>query len=114
MSKPEIINEVPMNISQLRNELERIKKRDEELNFRGNKTQEYLGQFVGLSDKKADELYKKLEGLKIPRLKEIHIHKLIDILPVTADDVKVVLQGYPISVANDNLKKLAEAVEGFA
>ena len=114
MSKPELINEIPMNAAELKKELERIQKRDGELNFRANKTKEYLDQFATLSEKKAGELYKKVEGLKIPRLKDLHIHKLVDTLPVSTDDVKVVLQAYPISVTNDNLKKIADAIKGFA
>ena len=64
--------------------------------------------------KKADELYGKLEGLKIPRLKELHLKKIIDVMPKSAKEVKVVLQGYTVTVKQEHLKKIADTVAEFA
>jgi DNA-directed RNA polymerase subunit F len=111
--KPTILNETPISMSEVKSELSRIKKRDEELNFRSAKTEEYLNQFSPLSSAKVEELKKKLEGLKIPRLKPEHIVKIIDILPGTLDDVKAFLQGQTITVTQENQKKIADAVAGF-
>ena len=66
--------------------LDKIKTRDEELTFRGNKTEDYANQFSALSSKKAAELTEKLNGLKIPRLKDLHIKKLVDVMPKTAKE----------------------------
>jgi DNA-directed RNA polymerase subunit F len=109
-----VLNESPITMAALRAELDRIKKRDKELNFRGNKTEEYLSHFTQLDERKAKELYAKLEGLKVPRLKDIHITKIVDLLPATPDEVKLVLQGYTVTVNQDNLKRIAKTVEGFA
>ncbi|MBW2980741.1 hypothetical protein KY360_04975 [Candidatus Woesearchaeota archaeon] len=109
--KNEILNEIPVSMAQLKEELERIKKRDKELNFRAAKTEDYLNQVVTL--KNSEELFKKLTALNIPRLKEQHVHKIIDVLPTTVDDLKVVLQGYTLTVNNPNLKKIVETIEGF-
>jgi len=54
-----------------------------------------------------------LEDLKIPRLKDTHITKIIDILPTTLEDLKAVLQGYSLTVNNENLNKIVETVNGF-
>jgi DNA-directed RNA polymerase subunit F len=108
-----VLNESPVTMSELHAELEKIKKRDKDLNFRGNKTEEYLSHFAQLDDKKARELCAKLEGLKVPRLKDIHITKIIDLLPATPDEVKLVLQGYTVTVNQDNLKRIAKTVEAF-
>ena len=109
----EVINEEPISSVELRAELERIKKRDKELNFRGNKTEEYLGHFVSLDKKKAQELSSKIQAIKVPRLKKVHIIKLMDVMPVTPEEVKLVLQGFTITVNQENLKKLAKAIEEF-
>jgi len=111
MAKPEIVSETPINMTELKKELDAIKKHDKELNFRAQKTEEYLQQFCELDEKKAKEIYDKLESLKIPRLKEVHIHKIIDTAPKTLDELKVILQGYTITVNNDNLKKIVEALK---
>jgi len=109
--KNEILNEIPMSMAQLKEELERIKKRDKELNFRAAKTEEYLNQVVSL--KNSEELFKKLTALNVPRLKEQHMHKIIDVLPTTVDDLKIVLQGYTLTVNNQNLKKIVDTLNEF-
>ena len=111
MKGNEILEETPMSMAQLKEELGRIKKRDKELNFRATKTEDYLNQVVTIKD--ADALFKKLVGLNVPRLKEQHICKIIDVLPKTADDLKVVLQGYTLTVNNANLKKIVDAINEF-
>lgn len=108
----ESISEKPIGISELKSELEKIKKRDKELNFRAARTEEYLQHFATL--KNPEELFKQIEALKIPRLKEQHIIKIIDILPKTVDEVKTILQGYTITLNNENIKKIADTVAKFA
>jgi DNA-directed RNA polymerase subunit F len=111
MTNPKIISEQAISLSEVKDIMNKIKKKDEELNYRAGKTEDYLNQITTLSQAKAKELYKKLEGLKIPRLKEIHINKIIDIQPRTQEEVKVILQGYTITVSADALKKIAAAVD---
>ncbi len=111
MADGEILSEKPMNIFELKEELKKIKKRDEELNFRSNKTEDYLTQMP--SFKKSDELSKKISKLNIPRLREQHINKIIDILPTTVESLKVILQGYTITVNNENMKKIIDAVNSL-
>jgi len=114
MVKPEIISEKPITLTELKQEIDKIKKRDKELNFRVGKTEEYLSHFITLSKAKEEELIKKLEKLNVPRLREIHITKIVDILPKTLDELKIILQGYTITVNNDNLKKIVDVVKDFA
>lgn len=112
MADVKILSEAPINSYQLKKELEKIKKRDNELNFRANRTEEYLNQTA--SDvKDAEELFNKLVKLNIPRLKEQHVHKIIDIMPTTANELKVVLQSYTVSVNNESIKKIVDAINEF-
>jgi len=46
----ETISEKPISISELKQELEKIKKRDKELNFRAARTEEYLQHFSTLKN----------------------------------------------------------------
>ncbi len=107
----EIISETAISASQLKEELAKIKKRDKELNFRAAKTEEHL-EHIGVP-KNTEPLFDKINKLNISRLKEQHIHKIIDLMPATVKDLKVVLQGYTISVSNENMKKIADAVNDF-
>ncbi len=101
MTDMQIVSETSINMYQLKKELERIKKRDNELNFRANRTEEYLHQIATI--KNSEELFDKIMKLNIPRLKEQHIHKIIDVAPTTVNDLKVVLQGYTITLNNESM-----------
>ena len=46
---PKILNEVPVSMYDIKQELVKIKKRDTELNIRTTKTEEYLKNFASLS-----------------------------------------------------------------
>ncbi|MBR9693087.1 hypothetical protein GOV07_04120 [Candidatus Woesearchaeota archaeon] len=111
--KPEIIEKRPMNVVQVKDALKKIKKRDEELNFRSNRTEEYVNAVAKLKSKEAKELVKKLEDLGIPRLKPEYIHKIIDTMPTSEKHLKVVLQGYTLSVSGENQKKIFAVVKGY-
>jgi DNA-directed RNA polymerase subunit F len=111
--KGKIISEKSMNVVEVRDALEKIQERDKGLNFRAQKTLDYIQPVNKLSSKQAKELCTALEKFGISRLKEVHIHKLIDTLPATEDDVNVVLQGYTLNLKKDDMKKIAEAVKEF-
>lgn len=111
MADTQIISEIPISAYALKKELERIKKTDKELNFRANRTEEYLQQV--LAHKNAEELFDKITKLSIPRLKEQHIHKIIDITPTTINELKVVLQSYTITINSESMKKIVDAINEF-
>jgi DNA-directed RNA polymerase subunit F len=111
MTKPDIISENPIAMAELKEELKKIRKRDEGLNFRAEQTEEYLNQFVSAKPKEASDLYKAIDDLAVPRLRPEHIIKIVDLMPTTPDEVKMILQGYTITVTKDNLKKIADTVK---
>ncbi|MFH1398585.1 MAG: hypothetical protein ABIG95_00555 [Candidatus Woesearchaeota archaeon] len=114
MAKAEIVSEMPISMSDLKKEIGRIKKRDQEPSFRVTKMEEYLNFFVQLSQKDAEALEQELKKLDVPRLKDLHIKKIVDLLPVTVDHLKVILQGYTLTVNQDNMKKIVAVVKKFA
>ena len=113
MSKPEVLEKRPVGVAEVKDMLKTIHKRDEELSFRGGKTEEYVNDVALLTAKKAKDLYKQIEGLEIPRLKDVHIIKIIDTLPESADQLKVILSGYNVTVTKDNLQKIVAALDDF-
>ena len=107
----ELATESPISMYEMKEELGKIKKRDGELSIRSQKVEEYINHFVKITPEQGSKLTKKLEDLNIPRLKDIHIAKIIDILPSTLEELRAVLQGYTITVSQDNMKKIVEAVK---
>lgn len=112
--KPTIIEEQAVPMAEVFEELKRIKKQDKELSFRANKTYEYLQQMDLLSVKDVEKFSKDLESLKVPRLKDIHITKIIDMMPASVEELKIILQGYTLTVNNDNCKKIVDTIKKFA
>ncbi len=112
-SKPNVIEETAIPMYELKESLAKIKKRDGELNFRAQKTEEYLNTFVTLGPRKIRELKKEIEELKIPRLKPEHIYKIIDIMPSDVESLKLVLQGFIVSISQDNMKKIVSVIKKY-
>jgi DNA-directed RNA polymerase subunit F len=112
-TKPKIMQETEIPMYEVKREIEAIKKRDTELNFRAQKTDEFLNTFVTLKESDLEELTEKLKKLNIPRLRDSHIYKIVDILPASIDDEKLILQGYTITVSQENMKKIADLVKKY-
>jgi len=108
----EIINQKPINTSELKEKLEEIKKRDKELTFRGQKVDEYLKKVSKF--KKHKELKEELAKLDIPRLKERHIVKIIDILPKDIDSLRAILVGENLTLKQEDLTKIVDVVKKYA
>jgi len=109
----EVVEKKAVSMAQVKAELEEVKKRDGELSFRSAKVEDYLNELVKLKEKEAKELYDKLVALNIPRFKEVHLAKMIDLLPKSVDEVKLVLQGYSITVSKEHTEAIVQAVAEF-
>ena len=107
MAAPEVIREYPLSMAEVKGEIEKIKKRDKELSFRTSRTEEYLNHFV---NKDSIKLIEALKKLNIARLKDEHIVKIADLLPRTVEDLKIVLQGYTVTITKDNIQKIVDEV----
>ncbi|RLE44503.1 hypothetical protein DRJ19_00150 [Candidatus Woesearchaeota archaeon] len=108
--KPKIISEEPMTLVEVKEYLKKLKEKNIELGFRAAKTEEYLNQIPLLDKKTAVELKEKLESLKITRLKPAMVTKIVDLVPKTLDDLKVVLQGFQSSVSAEDMKKILSVI----
>ena len=113
MVNPKIVEETPLGLAEIKAELEEIKKRDKELDSRASRMEDYLNQFNTLNNESYEKLVEELNKLEIPRLRKPHIIKIIDILPETVDDLKIILQGYTLTVTNKNLKKIVNVTSKF-
>ncbi len=113
MANPQFIEEKPLSLVDVKSLLEQMEKRDKELNFLSNRTKEFVGITVALSPERKEELYKKLSDLKLTRLKEEHFMKIIDFLPKTTDELKVILQAYPLSLPKKDMEGIVRTVSEF-
>jgi DNA-directed RNA polymerase subunit F len=113
MPEIKIIEEKPISMAELKEELKDIKKRDEELSFRTAKVSEQVDLLKVVKLKDAEEIFEKIQKLNIPRLKDVHIYKLIDLMPQNLVEIKNIVQSYSLTVTNDNLEKLLEILAEY-
>ena len=109
MSNPTILEETSIPMHTVKEALAANQKQGE-LNFRANKTLEYLNQMPVLKKKDAEKLAAELTKLEIPRMKEMHVHKLVDIRPTSMEELKSVLSAYTITISKENLEKIFEVL----
>ena len=108
MANLEVINENSLNIYELKDKMDNIKKRDGALTPRGIKTYDYISKFVKKDFKKLKE---KLIELNISRLKDKHINKIIDILPKDIEELKSILSGENLTLKQEDLTKIIETIK---
>ena len=113
MTYIKLINEKSLSISELKEELGDIEKRDTKLSARGEKTKEYLNYATQINAKKSKELKEKLSKLEISRLKERHFNKILDMMPKNEDMVKAIFVGENITIKPEDIVKILETVKDY-
>lgn len=108
---PEVIKMNPVSLAEVKNELKKIKKRDGELSFRGNKTEDHINSLHVISEKDAKDLFKQIEALNIMRMKPKHIIKFIDVLPASEAEVKFVASSLSLTLTKDQISKLFKLMD---
>lgn len=109
MSEFQVLEENPLCLSQLKKSLKDLQT-EATLNFRAEKTNAYLEAFALYSDKEAAELIKKIQALNIPRLKERHIVKVIDVMPKDVDSLRLLLSTETLTIKDEDLKKILDVI----
>lgn len=107
----EILNEKAMSMVELKHKIEEIEKRDGALNFRAKKAKDYFDQFAIMKFAEANNMRERLNGLNIPRLREKHIAKIIDVNPNDMESLKLILSGETLTLKQEELVKILETVK---
>ncbi len=110
----DVLEQTPISLPMLKATLEELKskQKDKELNFRAAKVLDYLTEFTTLDKEKTQDMRKKLIELNIPRLKEKHVEKLLDLMPDTIEDIKSLLVGENITIKAEDLTKILSVIKG--
>jgi DNA-directed RNA polymerase subunit F len=109
MSEFTIIEENPVTLSNLKAQLKAIEK-EGTLSFRGEKTKNYVENFELLSPKDSKKFSDEIKALAIPRLRERHIVKILDILPSDLDSLKILLSGETLTINSEDMKKILDVI----
>ncbi len=111
--EPKTISQTPVTLAELKEEITKIKQRQKEPSIRITRMEDYLNAFAELNPEQGKELRSALTKLAINRLKDEHICKIVDILPKSVNELKVVMQGYALSLTNDASNKIVESINEF-
>tara|TARA_Y100000294_G_C8468384_1_gene301607 strand:+ start:270 stop:572 length:303 start_codon:yes stop_codon:yes gene_type:complete len=71
----------------------------------------FMKNFVKLDAKQAKELRKKIEGLKLMKIRSEHLVKIIDLMPEDEEDLNKIF--IDISLDKDEAKKVLDTVKEF-
>jgi DNA-directed RNA polymerase subunit F len=111
MTNPEIIEEKTLSLVDVKKAVKAIEKRDTELGLLSQKTKEYMDASINISNKDQEVLRKGLGGLKLARLKPEYINKIIDFLPKDVEELKIVLQAYPLTLPKKDQQAIVDEVK---
>jgi len=113
MPEIRVIEEKPISMAELKEEIKEIKKRDAELSFRTAKVAEQVEVLKIVKLKDAEDMFKDIAKLNIPRMKDMYIYKIIDLMPQNLVELKNIVQSYTLTVTNDNLEKIMEVLAEY-
>lgn len=105
----EVINNEPISLA----EMKEILEKEEEPDFRVQKTMEYLNEFVKISADQARELKQKISSLGIVRLSPEMITKFVDILPRSEGDIKSILSQFNVTLTKEQIKDILNIVSEY-
>lgn len=88
------------------------KGKEKELGYEQKNALEFLRKFSKMSEKKASEMAEELS--KIGRLKEKHIIMVMDMMPKTQDELRVLFANEIVSPTEDEKKKILSVVKKYS
>jgi DNA-directed RNA polymerase subunit F len=107
----ETIDENLVSWSKAKKILEK-KSKEKELGYEQKSALEHLRKFSKVSAKNEEQLISSLK--KMEKLKDRHIVILLNLLPQTEADVKVLFANEIINLSEDERKKIASTVKKFS
>jgi DNA-directed RNA polymerase subunit F len=99
-----IKNTIPLSMAESLEYIEKEKKSEKPV-------ADFIKKFSKISPKDAKELRKKLEDLKIVKMNDSNISKLIDILPEKAEEINKIF--IDIGLDENETKKILDTIKEF-
>ncbi len=99
-----IRNTTPLSMAESLEYIEKEKKAEKPV-------ADFIKKFVKITPKEAKELRKKLDDLKIIKLNDVNISKIIDILPEKAEEINKIF--VDISLDENETKRILDTIKEF-
>lgn len=105
-----IIKKIPISLGEIK---EIIGQKQEGEGKKIEMLREYINKFSKLNSVEAKKLREELRALNIAKLDEEHLVKIIDLLPIDADDIRKIFYGSPISLNQNEIQKILEIIAKY-
>lgn len=112
MSNYELISMEAVSNSQA-TDIIKTKEDSSELTYREDKIKDYLKNFNKLSTKEFNKAKDELLKLEIPRLDEIHIIKILDIIPKNGTELRAIVSHSGTILVDENVDKILSVLKKY-
>ena len=109
----EILSKVEVSGSEVLDSINTQEKDAEELTYREEKVQEYLKKNIKLSLDDFKKVKEEIEKLEIPRLEEMHIIKIIDLMPRNGTELRSVVSNSGVILVDENSAKILDVLKPY-
>jgi DNA-directed RNA polymerase subunit F len=111
MPELKIIKSIKMSLGQIAEALKPGKK--EELIPVQQKAFDHAVKFSKLNKSQELKLTEELTALEVPRMNDEHIATMVNILPKTTSELKVVFAGTKTTIAPENINKIQKILSKY-
>jgi len=105
----DVIERKPVPIALVKELLAKVKEKNHEQKI----TFEYASKFAKVSKEDAEKIREELKEAGIPRLKEKHIIKIVDIMPKTVDEIKALFAKEEITISKEDMQKILDILAKY-
>jgi len=112
MSNYEIVSKVVVSNSEVLEEIQK-KEADRELTYREDKVRVFLKDEVKLSLDEVKKAIEELLGLGIHLLDEVHAIKLIDLMPKTGTEIRVIVSHSGTVIVDEDVTRVLEVLNKY-
>ncbi|MFT4243917.1 MAG: hypothetical protein ACMXYB_00490 [Candidatus Woesearchaeota archaeon] len=112
MANYEIINKKPMYSSTIIDDLI-LKSQSRELTYREEKVLQYLKKFNKLSNEDFQKALQELKDLKIARIEENQLFKLLEIMPQTGTELRAIVSHGGVVLVDETVNDILSILNQY-
>ena len=98
-------------ISEVKNILKKIESERKEITYEQRIALEHANKFTKIPNQKVKDLIKVL--MKLEFIDEIHVYKIVELLPLNEEDVKTIFAKERINLDDEKIKKILDIINKY-
>lgn len=106
-----IIKEQPLLMSEVEEGLGKIKKKDrlpiQEVVY------DFARKFEKINTEKSKKLIEEIKSLEIPRVTELHIYQIANLMPMNLGELRSIFAGTKTTITPENMKSILEIIKKY-